>query len=360
MAKDRLFPARCEFSPAVAMAGLLLAFASATQAEVKHIGVSDVTRFSSCAENVLHKHVILAPDLPLEQVVSLCSNQSADELRASSSAKAVAVKEDEDWAYLLPASYFGPWESYTLEADKLRWKRFHVGVSIANADPKDRQTEIELKPEALSKLKDQVLEQARFVPVFEPRTQSENEIAQIAFTLRVYVRHTRKDSPPAVVVLVKGAEDTDVDGRIVYGEQQGDGSVQLLWDSPIVIAKYAVISFLDVDGDGVEEIVVHANYPAGMRDLDAMSVFDVHDNELTRHLTTVVESVKPHCAVPYLYGYSGADRACPIVAEAVDFDYSHGPPYDIVGEATFTLRKNHYVDVRKIPRTETKNPSPRN
>jgi hypothetical protein len=358
MAKDRTFLARCGFLAAVTMAGLLLAFVSATRAEVKHFGVSDVTEFSFCAEKVLHKHVILHPNLPLKQLVSLCSTQSADEFRTSLTADKVAVKEDGDWAYLIPASYFGPWEGYTPEADKLRWKRFHVGISIANADLKARQTELELQPEALSKLRDQILEQVRFVPVFEPRTQSENEVAQMAFTLRVYVRHIRKDGPPSVVILLKGAEDTDVDGRIVCGQQQGDGSFQLLWDSPIVIAKLAAISFLDVDGDGVEEIVLHSAYPAGMRDLEAMSVFDIRGNELTRYLTSIVESANPRCAVPDLYGYSAADGACPIVADAVDFDYSHGPPYDIVGAATYTLRNNHYVDVRKIRRAETKNPSP--
>jgi hypothetical protein len=117
------------------------------------------------------------------------------------------------------------------------------------------------------------------------------------------------------------------------------------------MAKLAQISFLDVDGDGIEEIVLHSSYPAGMRDLEAMSVFDLRGNELTRNLTTVVESVKPHCAVPPLYGYSAAEGACPIVGEGVDFDYSHGPPYDIVGGGTFTLREHRYVDARTIRRT---------
>jgi hypothetical protein len=94
MPKDRLSLARCGFFPAVVVAVLLPAFAAVTQAEVKHFGVSDVTQFSFCADNVLHRHVILAPDLPLKQVVSLCSNQSADEFLASLSAKMVAVRED--------------------------------------------------------------------------------------------------------------------------------------------------------------------------------------------------------------------------------------------------------------------------
>jgi hypothetical protein len=343
MAKDRSLLAKWGFVPAVVIAGLLLVFASATQAQIKHFGVSDVTEFVSCAEKVLHEHVLLHPNLPLQQVTPLCRNQSGDEFRASLKANSVAVKEDKNWAYLLPAKYFGPWESYTPEGEKLHWTKFHVEVSIANADPKDQQTEMELKPETLSKLKTQVLEQARLIPIFEPHTQSETEVAQIGIALRAYVRHTRKDGPVSLVLLMSEARDWAADGRMVYGEQQSDGSFQLLWDSPIVVAKLAQISFQDVDGDVVEEIVLRSSYPAGVRDLEAMSIFDLHGNELTRNLTATVESVKPHCAVPDLFGYSAADGACPIVGEGVDFDYSHGPPYDIVGDGTFTLRERRYV-----------------
>jgi hypothetical protein len=357
MGKNRSLLAKSCFFPAAAIAGLLFALASATQAQIKHFGVSDVNEFISCAERVLHKRVLLHPNLPLKQVTPLCINQSGDEFRTSLKASAVAVKEDGNWAYLLPANYFGPWESYTPEGERLHWKTFHLEVSIANADSKDQQTEIRLKPPELSRLKDQVLEQARLIPIFEPHTQSEAEVAQIGIAVRAYVRHARKDGPISLVLLMSEAVDSAADGRIVYGEQQSDGSFQLLWDSPIVMAKLAQISFLDVDGDGLEEIVLHSSYPAGMRDLEAMSAFDLRGNELTRNLTTAVESVKPHCAVPPLYGYSAADGTCPIVGEGVDFDYSHGPPYDIVGGGTFTLREHHYVNARKIRRTEPRNSS---
>jgi hypothetical protein len=358
MAKGKSCFAKWGFVPAAAIAGLLLAFSSATQAQIKHFGVSDVTEFVSCAEKALHERVLLHPNLPLKQVTPLCTNQSGDEFRASLKARSIAVKEDGNWAYLLAAKYFSPWESYTPEGEKLHWTKLHVDVSIANADPRDHQTEMELKPEALSKLKGQVLEQARLIPIFEPHTQSETEVAQIGITLRAYVRHARKDGPVSLVLLMSEAGDWAADGRLVYGEQQGDGSFRLLWDSPVVVAKLAQISFLDVDGDGAEEIVLRSSYPAGMRDLEAMSVFDLDGNELTRNLTSTLESAKPHCAVPDLYGYSAADGACPIVGEGVDFDYSTGPPFDIVGAGTFTLREHRYVDARKIRRTQAKKSSP--
>jgi hypothetical protein len=358
MTSGRSFLERSWCVPAAAISGFVLTLAGSAQAQIKHFGTSDSTEFVSCAEKVLHKHVLLHPNLPLREVTPLCTNQSGDELRASLKANSVAVKEDESWAYLLPARYFGPWESYTPEGEKLHWKTFHVEVSIANADLKDQQTEIELKPAALSKLKEQVVGQARLIPVFEPHTQSEGEVAEIGIAIRAYVRHAKKDAPASLVLLVSEAGDWAADGRIVYGEQQGDGGFQLLWDSPIVVARLAQISFLDVDGDGVEEVVLRSSYPAGMRDLEAMSVFDLHGNELTRHLTGAVESGKPHCAIPDLYGYSAADGACPIVAEGVDFDYSQGPPFDIVGGGTFRLREHLYVDARKIRRTEAKKPSP--
>jgi hypothetical protein len=358
MAKERSSAINCGFIPVVVIEVLLLVFACTSPAQIKHLGISDVTQFVSCAEKVLHKRVLLHPNLQLNQVIPVCTYQSGDQFRASLRAKLVAVKEDEDWAYLLPASYFGPWESYTPEGEKLYWTKFRIEVSVANADPKNRQTEMELKPEALLKLRDQVLQQARLIPIFEPHTQAAADVAQIGISLQVYVRHANKSGPVSLVVLINEAGDWAADGRIVYGEEKVDGSFQLLWDSPIIVARLAQVSFLDVDGDGIEEVVLRSSYPAGMRDLQALSVFDLQGNELTRNLTTAVESAKPHCAVPALYGYSAADGACPIVAEGVDFDYSHGPPYDIVGDRVFTLNEHRYVDARRLRRTQAgKSPS---
>lgn len=349
--------AKLSFARAAAIASFAFAFASTSQAQIKHFGVSDVTQFISCAEKVLHKRVLLHPNLPFEQITPICTGQSGDEFRAALKAKSVAVKEGEDWAYLLHSSFFGPWQSYTLEGEKLYWKKFHVEVSIANADLKEQQTEVELKPDALARIKNQVLEQARLIPIFEPHTQNETEVAQIGISLRAYVRHANKSGPVSLIILLNEAGDWAADGRIVYGEQKADGSFQLLWDSPIVVARLAQISFLDVDGDGIEEIVLHSSYPAGMRDLSALSAFDLQGNELTRDLTSTVGSDKPHCAIPYLYGYSAADGACPMVGEGVDFDYSTGPPYDIVGDGKFTLKDHHYVDVRKIRAARPKSSS---
>jgi hypothetical protein len=76
----------------------------------------------------------------------------------------------------------------------------------------------------------------------------------------------------------------------------------------MVVAKLAQISFQDVEGDGLEEIVLRSSYPAGTRDLEAMSVFDLHGNELTRNLTTAVESVKPSLCSPRFVRVLGSRR----------------------------------------------------
>ena len=317
-------------------------FSLSLRAEVRHYGVSDVTRFTSCTENVLHKRVILDSNLPFKELVSLCGKQTHDELVDLLKQHQVAVREDGNWAYLLHASYFGPWASYTPESEKLKWKHFQVEVSAHSADLQYHQNEVELNTAQLSRLKDQILEQARPIPIFPPRTQSADEIAQIAFDLLVFVRHTRKDAPSSVVVLLRQADDFAVDGRIIYGEQGPDGAVKLLWDSPIVVSRFAEVSFLDVNGDGTEEIVLKAAYPAGMRDLAAMTIFDIQGQELTR---------QSKCSVPDLYGYSQDDGTCPIVAESVDIDYSQGPPFQIDANkmllngknAVFKLVGNHYV-----------------
>src|SRR5258708_7608782 len=217
----------------VAASGLLAVFPFTLHGQIRHLAVSDVTRFTSCAEKVMHKHVILHPNLPLKDVVSLCTGQSHDDLVAALKPIGVAVREGGDWAYLLPASYFGPWPPYAPESDKLKWSHFQVEISARSADPQYHQNELELSEAQLSKLKEQVLAQARLVPVFEPHTQSPDEIAKIAFGLQVFVRHTRKDAAASVVVLLRELDDFSVSGRLVYGEQLADGHFQLIWDSPI-------------------------------------------------------------------------------------------------------------------------------
>jgi hypothetical protein len=337
---------------------LLSVFGVNLHAQVKHLGVSEVTNFVSCAQNVLHKRVILDSNLPFKEFAALCGNQDHDAFINLLKQHQVAVREDGDWAYLLHASYFGPWTSYTPESDRLKWKHFQVDVSARSADPQYHQNEVILSAAQLIKLKEQVLDQARLIPIFPPRTQSENEIAKIKFDLQVFVRHVRKDAPSSVVVLLREADDFSVAGRITYGEQQSDGSFKLLWDSPILVARFSDVSFLDVNNDGVEEITVKGAYPGGMRDLAAITIFNIQGQELTR---------QSRCLVPDLYGYSQEDGSCPIVADSVDFDYSHGPPFDIEAtstlvsgkDAVFKLLGNHYVHPSSTPRIKNKAEAPR-
>jgi hypothetical protein len=324
------------------VAGLLVVFALPLYGQIKHFGVSGVTNFVSCAEKALGKHVILDSNLPFKELTTLCSDQTHDAFVDLLQRHQVTVREDGDWAYIVHASYFPPWPSYTPESDRLKWKHLGVEISPRSADPQYHQNEVSLSAAQLAKLREQVLLQARLVPVFPPRTQSEDETAKITFDLQVFVRRLKKDAPSSVVMLLKEADDFKVAGRIIYGEQQPDGSFKLLWDSAIVVARLPEISFLDVNGDGAEEIIIKAAYPAGMRDLASMTVLDIQGQELTR---------QSRCFVPDLYGYSQEDGSCPIVAEEADFDYSHGPPFGIDAsntlatgkDAIFKLVGNHYV-----------------
>ena len=230
------------------------------QAQIRHSGNSESTRLSSCAETVLQKRVLLHPNMPFEELAPLCKNQPRDEFLAALKAHSVGVKEDDGWAYLLPASYFGPWPSHTMEGEKLHWKNIKVKVAISNADLKGGQTEEQLKPEVLQDLKEQVIKQARLVPVFEPHSQGDAETARVTWNLTAYVRHLRKGSPASVVIVVREGDDSSVDGRIIYGDQQPDGGYRLIWDSPVVVVRYLQLWFFDVDGDGIDEILLRSAY----------------------------------------------------------------------------------------------------
>lgn len=199
-----------------------------------------------------------------------------------------------------------------------------------------------LSQKQLVQLQDAVVRQARLIPVLQADGEPiDVETATFPIRLQVYVHHLKKDVPLSIVVVVRGDENASA-GRLVYGEEQADGTLKLLWDSPLFVARYLDLSFDDIDGDGFQEIILRASFPAGIHDSAALTIFDRNGRELTR---------QEQCLQPVGFDFWKTYDTCPIMGEALDFIYADTPPFDIFvhrvfhtdRDGVFRLKGGRYV-----------------
>lgn len=322
----------------------VLAASSLTRGELIHLGDSPAQRTVACAERLLDKRVLWEFSAPVGKVLEAGCPESRAELLRVLKAHSISVVEEEKWALLLPSSRLPPWPPPYPEGFRVHWKHFRVEISAVAGDP--QQNQATLSHDQLEQLKAQVLAQTRLIPIPQPYTETADEAAVIPLRLEVYVRRMRSGGSRSVVVVLR-QNDNDVPGRLIYGEETEPGNFRLVWDSPIILVRYIVLGFDDVDGDGIEEIVFNSAFPAGMHDLDAMTVFNAAGTERTRALP---------CTIPDLFGYSAADGTCPIVGDEVRFDYSTPAPLTILVNrlfqsndgAEFKLKNGKYSRVTPV------------
>lgn len=126
-----------------------------------------------------------------------------------------------------------------------------------------------------------IFQETPMPPVFYPeRCPSCGDAPQTA-TIRVDVvlegvRLSEKD-PEAVVGWI-GTPDAN---RLIVGKFVS-GKFQLEWLSPLLQPFQLMLSFRDVDADGVAEIWSESTWFAGSEGAEALSIFDVSGRELTR------------------------------------------------------------------------------
>lgn len=94
-------------------------------------------------------------------------------------------------------------------------------------------------------------------------------------------------------------------GRLVYGELRGN-KYQPLWDSPLYDVWRSGMVYLDLDNDGVKEIILQG-MTNGQDKLAALSIRGV---EITRQTPRIIES--------FTDGLEIDGSLCPIVAHTID------------------------------------------
>jgi hypothetical protein len=89
--------------------------------------------------------------------------------------------------------------------------------------------------------------------------------------------------------------------RLIYGEKTVKG-FELLWDSPLISCASWTSEYNDMDGDGVEEILVFSRF--GKYDV-ALSMFNTKGQELSRQ--------DDDCSIPSGFAKTEEGNSCPIV-----------------------------------------------
>lgn len=296
------------------------------EAQLRHLGYSPRDRLVECLERVFKKPVLYDPNIPQIEPPAACTHLSPKQLKEKLRAQTIAFLEEPEAGLIRSSLTLPPYAPTIGEASRVKWRHFKVVVSTKNASLQGGFNERDLSPKELAKLQQEVFAKARLIPIF----QSDGEpldIATATFPIRieVYVRRLKPGAPASLVAVIRGEENAAV-GRLVYGEEGPRGTVKLLWDSPLFVARYLGLSFDDLDGDGFQEILLNSGFPAGMRDAVALTVFDHKGRELTR---------QQKCMQPESYDFWPGYDTCPIVGEAIDFSYSNSPPFDIIASEVF-------------------------
>jgi len=315
-------------SSAVAIVLVAATLVVATQGTpTRHLGLSEYDSALECARGAFGKPVIgwegySWPGL----TVSGCPS-TADAWRAVVARKGLRAFETPDWVLLVPEVNFHPRPTDTLRP--ITWKRVEV-VTRVRRFPEP--TEV-LSPAEERQISQEVFRNLRTVPAYltseadqrglngPPSPDGETAVLEIPLWLDV---HRLQPGRPPSVVAVQANGVSGGYGRLAYGETR-DGTFRVLWDSPLFMAGNLAIGYFDVDGDGIEEILLRNTYGRTLFAGEAVSVFSSQGVELTRRepCDGYVQEVSERYGGP-------AAATCPIVGSEVEVDESRNGTRDIV------------------------------
>ncbi len=329
-------------SRALAVLAFSLAAACSTFGQIQRRGMSPRQEFLLCAQKVLGKTVLWqdvfygprdAKDVPKVA----CPMKRDEFIAALQKSEAISVFEDGPFAFFVTTGESPQRQPNILYDYKFKKLPIHLKVSRRQSTGSRQLTEPELQGVAAAILRD-----TRGVEVLwsignSPEADCTATDEKVLVLLEVEARNLGKAGPESVIAALRASpceDDSDLKPiyfsnvtRLIYGEIK-NGSYEMKWDSPLLYAPSDWISYKDLNGDGVDEIVVwppNGDEIKQWNDMDDYAyqggavAFDREGNELTRG---------KFCS--QWMGHS-EDRACPILAKKVEFTPAkNGGRLDIV------------------------------
>lgn len=323
------------FCRSLTLLGLSLAFSCPTFGEVRHLGMSPEEKFLLCAQEVLGK-VVLWQDIfygarEADNTPKVPCPMGRDAfIAALQKEEAISVFEDGPFALLVTTGYSPQRKPNTFFGYK--FKRLPILFKVRQ---KQRDGSRKIPEDELQKIASTILRETRGVEVLEsignaPGSGCPAIQDQIRVELEVEARTLGKNGPEAVIVALRTSPCDDESElkpafysdltRLIYGEMK-NGSYEMKWDSPLLSAPSDWITFRDLNGDGIDEIVVWPPNGEEIKELNeqddyaypaGLVAFDKMGNELTRG---------KFCSQYKAYS---EERACPILAKKVEFQPAKG------------------------------------
>jgi hypothetical protein len=286
----------------------LLILSQGTAAQVRHTSKGETDRFLLCSRSLFQKPVYTTVVGPWFDAAMKCSADRAEVLHELEERK-IAVFENQSAILLLPPR---------IRPD-IRWQKFDVKLHVMNFDDPVPPGSRALSKEEQDQIAKVILEQALVPPLVPGFAHVAGDTGEMNVAL-ILDAHRLSPETESVVAVFGPARGKM---RLVYGELT-HGVYRMLWDTPLLGGPDLTLSYKDVDGDGIPEIVLRWTEAGGNVIYDALAVFNVKGEELTRQQECFLSPV----AEP-------AEFACAIWGASVHFEKTASGKYDILDVPNF-------------------------
>ncbi len=282
-----------------------------TLGQVQHTSKAQTDRFLLCARSIFRKPVYMTVDGPWFDAEMKCSSDREQVLRELEERK-IAVFENESAVLLVPPRIrpdLGPrrW--------RINWHKFDIKFHVMIFDDPIPLGSRALSKEEQDQIAKVILEQALVPPLVPGFAHVNGDTGEmnVALILDAHPLSPGTESVAAVFGSARGKM------RLVYGEL-AHGVYRMLWDTPVLGGPDLTLSYKDVDGDGIPEIVLRWTEAGGNVIYDALAVFNIKGEELTRQQEC-------NSTLPYA---EPAQFVCAIWGMNVSFEKSNSGIYNIL------------------------------
>jgi hypothetical protein len=296
-------------------------------AQIQHTSKGETDQFLLCSRSLFQKPVYTTVVGPWFDATMKCSSDRAEVLHELEERK-ITVFENESAILLIPPR---------IRPD-IRWQKFDVKLQVMNFDDLVPPGSRALTKEEQGQISKVIFEQALVPPLVPGFAHVAGDTGEISMALILDAHHLSPETESVVAVFGPARGKM----HLVYGELT-HGVYRVLWDTPLLGGPDLNLSYRDVDGDGIPEIVLRWTEAGGNVIYDALAVFNVEGEELTR---------QQDCYPSLLYAES-AQFACAIWGASLGFEKTISGRYDILDVPGFetnpqdaeryTLVDGHYT-----------------
>jgi len=289
----------------------LFILSQGTLAQVQHTSKAETDRFLLCARSTFQKPVYMTVVGPWFDAAMKCSSDREEVLHELEERK-IAVFENESAILLVPPRIrpdIGPRYS------SIGWHKFDIKFHVMIFDDPLPPGSRALSNEEQDQIAKVILGQALVPPLVPGFAHIARDTGEMNVALILDAHHLSPETESVVAVFgpARGLM------RLVYGEL-AHGVYRMLWDTPLLGGPDLTLSYKDVDGDGIPEIVLRWTEAGGNVLYNALAVFNVKGEELTR---------QQECDASLPYAES-AQFACAIWGASVDFEKTTSGKCDIL------------------------------